>query len=374
MSELKAFYNESSLKKIVKTDKWHIHYSDGTKELDLLSGGLSFIFGQNNREIVDGLEDYILTVSRCQSNKGHFTDDIELAGQILTQDLWHSHCWALSGTNAVEAAISMSDEYWNARSEYKPDIISFPFTWHGSSYLTKSLGTPEIVMNPAHRVIQVWDKDNIEQYITPKVGCIILESSTFINGVYPHKEEWIQHIRDLCDKNDILMITDDVASCWGKTKSYHPYQTIGYGIQPDISALGKSLAGGYVPMAAAVCNEKVGSVISKPGVWKYPGTWQPSMAGIYLMLKTYQYIEKHNLISRSHEVESKLKEIGSYLIKKEKITDYRVSGTLFAFDMKSDISTTGYSSTKIPKTLKGCAPLIADDSYYQELKEYVYEN
>jgi adenosylmethionine-8-amino-7-oxononanoate aminotransferase len=170
------------------------------------------------------------------------------------------------------------------------------------------------------------------------------------------------------------MITDDVASCWGKTKSYHPYQTIGYGIQPDISALGKSLAGGYVPMAAAVCNEKVGSIISKPGVWKYPGTWQPSMAGIYLMLKTYQYTEKYNLISKSYDVESNLKKIGSDLLSKKKITDYRVSGALFAFDMKSDLSSTGYSSTKTPKILKGCAPLIADDSYYQELREYVYED
>jgi adenosylmethionine-8-amino-7-oxononanoate aminotransferase len=370
MPELRSFYNSLDLKKIIKTDKWHIHFADGTKELDLLSGGLSFIFGQNNREIVEGLEEYILTVARCQSNKGHFTEDLESAGNILMQGVWHSYSWGLSGTSAVESAISMSDEYWDQLGECKPDIISFPFTWHGSSYLTKSLGTPELVPAKSNRIIHVEDVSTLEEYITPKVGCIIFESSTFIKGLYPHKKDWIQTLRDICDRNNILLISDDVASCWGKTKAYHPYQTIGYGIQPDISALGKSLAGGYVPMAAAVCNEKVGKVISKPGVWKYPGTWQPSMAGIYLMIKTYNYMEKYGLIGNSYNIEERLKNIGMELLEKGKITDYRVSGGFFAFDM-NHINNAGYSSTKNPYVVKGCAPLIADDFYFEELKETI---
>lgn len=371
MPVLRSFYPSSKTKKIVKTDDWHIHYDDGTNELDLLSGGLSFICGQSNSDIVSGLEQKLLTVARAQSNKGHETDETIRAGEILTQGVWHSYSWALSGTNAVESAISMNDEYWHYLGEDKPYIISFPFTWHGSSYLTKSFCVPDLQDHPANRVIPVTDKSKLESVINDKVGCIIFETSTFVNNIRPHSEDWWRRVRKICDDNNILMITDDVASCWGRCKAYHPYQTIGYGIQPDISAVGKSLAGGYVPFGAAVCNEKVGQVISQEGRWKYPGTWQPSMAGIYLMLNTYDYMEKHDLIRKSFDIEQQLIQLGTTLISDDVIENYRTNGTYFAFDVKQKTEYSGYSSTKAPNTIKGCAPLIADNTYFKELEQRI---
>lgn len=375
MNELKSFYWSNDPKKILKTEGWKIHFADGTSEFDVLAGGLSFICGQGNRDILEGLEDAICQVSRSQSNKGHYTDSIVKAGEILTQGMWHSHSWALSGTNAVEAAISMSDEYWAELGEYKPHIVSFPFAWHGSSYLAKSLGTPEILSHVSSRVKHATEESLEDILDQNQVGCIIFETSTFMNGIRPRSRSFWKRIRDICDERNILMITDDVASCWGRCKDYHTYNVSGYGIQPDISAVGKALTGGYSPLGAALCNDKVGEVISKPGVWKYPGTWQPSMVGIHLMINTYNYMSDNNLITNTYNIENQLNILGKRLLDKEVIDEYRFHGAFFAFDLKDQVNASGYSSTKTEaNTIKGCAPLIANEEYFKELETYVYQS
>jgi len=393
MNELRSFYNSTITKKIVKTSDWHIHFEDGTVEFDPLSGGLSSLFGNNNKEIVSGIEDKILTVARAQSNKGHYTDDTLKAGDILTQKVWSGYSWSLSGTNAVESAISMSDEYWKELGQNKPYIVSFSFAWHGSSHLTKSLGVPETLQHKSSRVINIdhpkWkhidERDNTEveamycfveaiQSNIDKIGCVIFDSATWINGVVPFSEWWWKTLRELCDKHNILMISDDVASCWGRSKAYHSYQTIGFGVQPDISAVGKALTGGYAPLGAALCNERVNEVISKPGVWKCPGTWQPSMIGIYLMLNTHDYIEKNSLIQKSNDIEKKNITLGEKILSDGLIDNYRVSGTFLALDIKTKAPSVGYSSSKGNNNLRICVPLIANETYYKDLEKYIYEN
>ena len=265
-------------KQVACTDKWHYHFSDGTKQLDPRMGGSSFILGYNNSAVMKGIEEEMLQVARCQSNDGYYTDYTNLAGEIVTQNVWDYYSWALSGTSAVEAAISMNDEYWKARKKSKPYIVSFSFTWHGTSYITKAMGAPFLLQHSSDRVINIdhprWvkveDRHNAEKVALKSlldqirkhdVGCVVFDSATILNQLSLFSEEWWRTIRDICDEYDILMITDDVASCWGKGGSYHPYQTFGYGVQPDISALGKSLAAGYAPIGAAVCTSKVGDVI-----------------------------------------------------------------------------------------------------------------
>lgn len=385
-NELRGFAKvkgDRQLKKITKTDKWFTYFEDRTKELDLQMGGSSFILGYNNPNVVQHLENNILNTARCQSNNHHYNDETERAGDILCDDIWHSYTWALSGTSAVEAAISMNDEYWKQLDKNKSKIISFSFAWHGTSYLTKDMGAPFLLANHTGRCINLPHPKSREEEIKAiekilssidlsEVGCIVFDSIAWINGLHSWSEKWWQDIRNICNTHDILMITDDVAACWGKTKSLHPFQTIGYNIQPDISALGKSLTAGYAPLGAAVCNEKVGEVISAKGAWNYNHTWQPSMIGIYLMLNVYDYIMDNLLLSHTNYIESSLISFGQGLRESGYIDSYRVVGTFFAFDSKTDADHTGLSSTLFKNNIRGCAPLTASPDYFKDLEEHFY--
>ena len=386
-NELRGFdkvKGNRELKKIEKTDKWFTYFADGTREMDLQMGGSSFTLGYNNSAVTQNLEKNILDTARCQSNNRHYNDATERAGDILCDGVWHSFSWALSGTSAVEAAISMNDEYWKRMGKDRPKIVSFSFAWHGTSYLTKDMGAPMLLQNhtgrcinlnhPKSRAAEIEAIEHILSLDLEKIGCIIFDSIAWINGLHSWSREWWESIRDICDKHDILMITDDVAACWGKTKSLHPFKTIGYNIQPDISALGKSLTAGYSPLGAAVCNEKVAEVIGAKGAWNYNHTWQPSMVGIYLMLNTYDYITGNFLISHTDWIEEGLKSLGKKIYDEGYIDSYRVTGTFFAFDSKKEISVphTGLSSTLFKNNIRGCAPLIASPEYFKDLKEHLY--
>jgi len=361
-------------KEILLTNNWHTYFTDGTNELDLQMGGSSFTLGYNNVSVLKNLELSILTTARCQSNNHHYNKETVRAGEILCGKVWDTYAWALSGTSAVEAAISMNDEYWKALGENKPKIISFSFAWHGTSYLTKDMGAPFLLANHSGRCINLKqpkskeDEDEVLVEIENNlldVGCIIFDSATWINGLWGYSSNWWTRIRQICDEHNILMITDDVASCWGKTGTLHPYQSIGYGIQPDISALGKSLTAGYAPLGAAVCNKKVGDILNKPGAWNYNHTWQPSMMGIYIMLNVYDYIMRHELLDNVANIETKLREIASEL----DIDSYRVQGCFFALDAKTEH--TGLSSTLLPNNIRGCAPLIASNNYFGDLRNHL---
>ena len=365
-------------RKILLTDNWHTYFADGTNELDLQMGGSSFTLGYNNPDVVKGLEVQMLETARCQSNNHNYNDATVEAGKILCDGVWDTYTWALSGTSAVEAAISMNDEYWKVKGEKRHKIISFSFAWHGTSYLTKDMGAPFLLANHTKRWInmphpkgtfaeELEITTKIREMDLSKVGCIIFDSATWINGLHGFSQTWWSTIKSICYEHGILMITDDVASCWGKTGSLHPYKTLGYGMQPDISAVGKSLTAGYAPLGAAVCNKKVGEVIREPGAWNYNHTWQPSMMGIYIMLNVHKYITEHKLLEEVPEIETQLMRIADEL----DIDSYRVQGCFFALDAKKETKHTGLSSTILKNNIRGCAPLTANYKYFEDLRTHL---
>ena len=130
---------------------------------------------------------------------------------------------------------------------------------------------------------------------------------------------------------------------WGKGASYHGYEYFGCGIQPDISALAKSLVAGYYPLGAAVANKKVTDVINQPKAWKFGHTWQPPVGGICGMKAVYDHIEEHNLLDKVHWIQPHLTGLATNLMDKEIITEYRSNGTILFMKFNKDIRQSGMS-------------------------------
>ena len=93
------------------------------------------------------------------------------------------------------------------------------------------------------------------------------------------------------------------------------------------------------------------------------------------MINTYNYMSDNNLITNTYNIENQLNILGKRLLDKEVIDEYRFHGAFFAFDLKDQVNASGYSSTKTEaNTIKGCAPLIANEEYFKELETYVYQS
>jgi adenosylmethionine-8-amino-7-oxononanoate aminotransferase len=372
-----TLWSENEIKKqVVATDGYWIEYSDGSKHIDLQCGNAAFILGYNNKEILQAIQDNPVGFLRGNSGESSSAND-ELINLICTEGNWESLCWAVSGSDAVEAAIAMNDKYWTVKDSKKSKILCFSPNYHGSTMLTKHLRGENKHLNRAVIVeLPKWDSTKRQAIFetmciedvrnklnaNPDIGCILMETVTFALGdVTPFTTEFWKSIRDVCDAYGILFIVDDVAMCWGKNGTLFGWQP--YGVQPDISTIGKALTAGYSPLGAAVCNKKVSDVLDIKG-WNHSQTWSPNMQGVEAALSATSQIK--NLLSKVPELEAQIKKVATSLN-----VSIRGSGLLWQLGIEksiAELSSLGLSaSIHYGSGVKVVVPLIADETYFAEL-------
>ena len=390
--ELRAWTPGELDKTVIKTEGYWVHYKDNPKILDMQAGNSAYILGYGNREVTEAMNEQINEIAFVRGNRGETCELSQEMGELLcsTGD-WTAYSWAVTGTSAMEAAISMNDVYWKKKNKRKVNIVTFNPGYHGTSWLTKGMGLPDLSEFPPERLLSVpspiWqkeiDREALEQQSLEHlrrqldrnegtVGAIVMETTPWFNGILPWSENWWREIRKECDARDILMITDDVAVCWGKGGDYHGYKVAGYGIQPDISALGKSLTAGYTPLGASVCNDKVARVL-KTVPWEFGHTHQPNMAGIAAMKAVNNIIVRDKLFERIPEIEAKMDGVAKVMIDEGYIKNYRRGGLFMALDTNAPTSIANFVKAGLGATttnagaIKIIAPLVADDVYFDEV-------
>jgi adenosylmethionine-8-amino-7-oxononanoate aminotransferase len=383
--------NQVEFTKIEKTEKHHVHTKEG-KLLDY-TYSIAFTLGYSNKEIIDEIYNELMNISRCQSPRAQTTDSIEEVSSWLceTGD-WAGYAWSVTGTGAVECAISMNDSYWKNMGNFdKRKIISFSGTWHGTSYLTKSLAIPfynhwnsdrsVFIKGPFWRYLR--EREAEENRILKDVLLSIERNPRSIGAILFDPVPWFQtnqfserfwkEIRSICDNHDMLMIVDDVACGFGKMGTIHTHKANGGGVQPDISCLGKAITAGHAPLSAAVCNKKVKDVIING--FDYGHTHCPYMGGIGAMRAVKRIYERDKTLDNVPKINTWLNDMGNRLLEHGLIESYRTSGVMMSMDLTDKFQAKkqhkfGLSGklAEVPNIFL-CAPLIADEAYMEEITE-----
>lgn len=380
----------NSFTKIERTQQNHLYTTSGDKLLDY-TYSIAFTLGYSNDEIIEEIYNELKKVSRCQMPRGYTTDSIEeVADWLCETGNWSGYAWSVTGTGAVECGISMNDTYWkNIGNSNKKKIISLPWTWHGTSYLTKGMGVPIKqqwiserlihVPHPSWRYIEERDAEETrvinhilrEVENNPgEVGCIVFDPVPWFQ-TNQFSERWWTTIRKICDDNDILMIVDDVATGFGKMGAIHTHTVHGGGVQPDISCLGKAITAGHAPLSATVCNSKVKDVIIDS--FDYGHTYCPYMGGIGAMRAVKRIYERDKILEGVPVINSKLNKMADRLLAEGLIESYRSAGVMMSLDLTELFQGKNQHqfglSGKLAeiKNLCLCAPLNADDQYIEEI-------
>lgn len=363
---------------MTRTNKYWVEYSNGTTHLDIQCGNMAYILGYGNQDIADAVASN--SVNFIRGNTGETAEhNNALVREICESGHWAAVTWAVSGSDAVEAAIAMNDSYWTARGESRNKILSFSMSYHGTTMLAKhlrgeypGLGRAVLVDSPnwqyAYQQLGqeqlTLNKIRAQLKQHPDIGCVLLETVSWAVSMAPYSIKFWQDLRTICTENNVLMIVDDVAFCWGTNGTMFGYES--YGIQPDICAIGKSLTGGYSPLGAAVCTEAVRSTLNIQA-WMHGHTWQPNMAGVAAALSATAQIQ--SLLHRVPGIEQRLKSIADELD-----LNSRGANTYITYDFDRDISLSDLSDVGFAASLPGYnsvkvfAPLIADDEYFDRLK------
>ena len=388
MSQLRPFGGDF-MYRAESTLPYTMHYTSGESLLDLQAGNSAYLFGYNNKYIIDAISEATQYLSFVRGNRGETTQDAIVAGQHLIESGgFHSMSWAVSGSSAVEAAIQMAT-YYNDRQT----IIALTPAYHGTTRFCKALS------NMLHDPNVEYIEKQSEEYIlhnlrnkckTGKVLAFIFETCSWLTGVHEFSTEFWQSVRDICNQYDTLMITDDVAMCWFRyTDQYHGWKK--HGVQPDITAVGKALSGGYFPIGAAACTKKVAKKIG--GNWMFGHTWHPSMGGIAAMKATRQLLEdggwlRHlthsNLYDNNPGFESlcrRFRQIAENLKDNGVVTGYRQAGLFMTLDTPFTYTpqcfiNAGLLINQVPMqegSLKVIGSLCVDDNYFEMLEERLWD-
>jgi adenosylmethionine-8-amino-7-oxononanoate aminotransferase len=359
---------------IIKTNKYWTYTGD-TKLIDLLCGNTSFIFGYNNRLIVDKMIEVQTTVGFLKGLSNEtcgYTD--ELISFLCKEGNFYSVAWAVSGSDGVELAIYINDQYWKSLHEDRPLVVVFNPGYHGTTFLTRSFRNQTNIDNRSISIdISKFESEEsaLHNLISllksnKKIGAIMMEACPWANGISPWSSDWWRKIRKICNEYNLNFIVDDVFAGVGKLGHYFSHNR--YGVQPDIAVLGKSLTNGYSPLSCACVNEKITKIVQPS--WDYSHTWSPNMGGIGAALAVKDIFNSDQIFS----IESKLKILSQKFLEMNLIKNYVVIGLLVNFKLLNEYPTDFLIKNGINGfvsdggNLKICAPAIADDEYFNFLE------
>ncbi len=169
--------------------------------------------------------------------------------------------FANSGAEANEAALKLARRYAaDVHGAEKSEIIAFKQGFHGRTFFTVTVGGQEAYSDgfgpkPGDVThLPYNDIEALQAHISDRTCAVMMEPLQGEGGIVPPTPEFVQAVRELCDKYNALLIFDEVQTGNGRTGHFYAYQ--GLGITPDILSTAKSLGGGF-PIGAMLTTAKL---------------------------------------------------------------------------------------------------------------------
>ncbi|MBU9854572.1 bifunctional acetylornithine/succinyldiaminopimelate transaminase [Rahnella bonaserana] len=239
----------------------------GTEYVDFAGGIAVTALGHCHPALVKALHEQGETLWHVSNV---FTNEpaLRLAQKLIDATFADRVFFANSGAEANEAAFKLARYYASHRhSPYKSKIIAFHNAFHGRTLFTVSVGgqpkySDGFGPKPADIVhVPFNDLDAVKAVIDDHTCAIVVEPVQGEGGVTPATKEFLQGLRELCDKHQALLVLDEVQSGMGRSGKLFSYMH--YGVTPDILTTAKALGGGF-PVSAMLATEEVASVM-EPG-------------------------------------------------------------------------------------------------------------
>lgn len=186
---------------------------------------------------------------------------LRLAKKLTQVSFAEKVFFANSGAEANEAALKLARRY--AADVYGPEkseIIAFNQGFHGRTFFTVSVGGQATYSDgfgpkPGDIVhLPYNDLAALQAQISDRTCAVMMEPLQGEGGIVSPSAEFVQAVRELCDKHNALLIFDEVQTGNGRTYDFYAYQ--GIGVTPDILATAKSLGGGF-PIGAMLTTAKI---------------------------------------------------------------------------------------------------------------------
>ena len=258
---------------VARTYGARIFLADGRELVDGIASWWTACHGYNHPHIRQAVEAQLASMPHVMFGGLVHEQALRLAArlaQLLPGGLERVF-FSDSGSVAVEIALKMATQYWiNRGMRSKNRFVAFHGAYHGDTFGAMSVSDLDTGMHaslagglPAHHMVDLSEGPStvatLETLLKDRsdtIAAIIVEPLVQgAGGMKFHYAGVLRHLRTLADKNDVLLIFDEVFTGFGRTGTMFASEQAN--IVPDIIALSKALTGGTLPLAATVTTEKI---------------------------------------------------------------------------------------------------------------------
>jgi acetylornithine aminotransferase len=301
--------------------------ADGKSYMDFLGGIATNILGHAHPAIVKAVTKQVSILSHVSNFYAH-PNAIALAEKLtaMTGDKGAKVFFCQSGAEANEAAFKLS------RRTGKVRIVAAQGAFHGRTMGALSLtGQPSkrepflpLIKGVKH--VPFGDIDAMRKAVSKKTAMVIIEPIMGEAGVIVPPADYLQDLRDLCDKNGALLVIDAVQTGMGRTGDWFGYEYSG--IRPDVITLAKGLGGG-LPLGAMIALGNAADLF-QPG--DHGSTFGGNPVTTAAGLAAIEFIETRDILSR-------VQKQGEHLIQElaliPGVKEVRGAGLLLGIELES---------------------------------------
>ena len=279
-------YDHADVPIIVKGEGAYVYDAKGNRYLDALAGLFVNQLGHGRTELVEAAAKQASELAYFPLWSYAHPTAIELAERLANMAPGNLNrvFFTSGGGEAVETAWKLAKNYFKLTGKpMKHKVISRAIAYHGTTAGALSItGLPSLkavfeplvpstfrVPNtnfyraPQHgddlEAFGLWAADQIEVAIENEgadtVAAVFLEPVQNAGGCFPPPPGYFQRVREICDKHDVLLVSDEVICAFGRLG--HMFGSERYNYEPDMITCAKGLTSGYAPMGAMIASDKL---------------------------------------------------------------------------------------------------------------------
>ena len=376
-------YADADVPIMVRGEGPYVWDSKGKRYLDGLAGLFVVQAGHGRTELAQAAAKQASELAYFPLWSYAHAPAVELAERLasLTPGDLNRIFFTTGGGEAVESAFKLARQYFKLVGKpSKTKVISRSLAYHGTTMGALSItGLPGIkepfeplvpgtfkVANTNryrcpdcshHDACTLHCADDIERMINYEgadtVAAVFLEPVQNSGGCFTPPDGYFQRVRQICDKYDVLLVSDEVICAFGRLGHYFGSQRYGY--QPDMITVAKGMTSGYSPIGALIASDRlVEPFLKETNTFLHGYTFAGHPVSAAVALANLDIFERENLLGHVQQNEAAFRSRLDSLLDLPIVGEVRGAGYFYGIELVKDKATREtFSDDESERLLRG---------------------